>query len=103
MKLHKVVYPNPFIKRDSFFIRPSNTRLHAILNEIMYHFCEKRGFKMPYNVQPLRTQQEINDFLFCLRRNKNADQVRKIHDNKNMTKEKFAGFKCLTIYRSSAN
>ena len=29
---------------------------------------------MPYNVQPLRTQQEINDFLFCLRRNKNADR-----------------------------
>ncbi len=27
---------------------------------------------MTYNVQPLRTQQEINDFLFCLRRNKNA-------------------------------
>ncbi|MGM8173871.1 tyrosine-type recombinase/integrase, partial [Enterococcus faecalis] len=23
---------------------------------------------MSYNVQPLRTQQEINDFLFCLRR-----------------------------------
>ena len=29
---------------------------------------------MSYNVQPLRTQQEINDFLFCLRRNKNADR-----------------------------
>ena len=28
--------------------------------------------KMTYNVQPLRSQQEINDFLFCLRRNKNA-------------------------------
>ncbi|MGJ0945295.1 tyrosine-type recombinase/integrase, partial [Enterococcus faecalis] len=28
---------------------------------------------MSYNVQPLRTQQEINDFLFCLRRNKNAE------------------------------
>ena len=27
---------------------------------------------MTYNVQPLRTQQEINDFLFCLRRQKNA-------------------------------
>lgn len=27
---------------------------------------------MSYNVQPLRTQQEINNFLFCLRRNKNA-------------------------------
>ena len=27
---------------------------------------------MTYNVQPLRTQQEINDFLFGLRRNKNA-------------------------------
>ena len=27
---------------------------------------------MTYNVQPLRSQQEINDFLFCLRRNKNA-------------------------------
>ncbi|MCD5011988.1 integrase, partial [Enterococcus durans] len=26
---------------------------------------------MGYNVQPLRSQQEINDFLFCLRRNKN--------------------------------
>ncbi len=29
---------------------------------------------MTYNVQPLRTQQEINDFLFCLRRNKNANR-----------------------------
>ena len=29
---------------------------------------------MSYNVQPLRTRQEINDFLFCLRRNKNADR-----------------------------
>ena len=29
---------------------------------------------MTYNVQPLRTQQEINDFLFCLRRNKNAER-----------------------------
>ena len=29
---------------------------------------------MPYNVQPLRSQQEINDFLFCLRRNKNAER-----------------------------
>ena len=29
---------------------------------------------MSYNVQPLRTQQEINDFLFCLRRNKNAER-----------------------------
>ena len=29
---------------------------------------------MSYNVQPLRTQQEINDFLFCLRRNKNANR-----------------------------
>ncbi|MDN6254742.1 MAG: integrase, partial [Tetragenococcus koreensis] len=28
---------------------------------------------MGYNVQPLRLQQEINDFLFCLRRNKNAE------------------------------
>lgn len=27
---------------------------------------------MSYNVQPLRMQQEINDFLFCLRRNNNA-------------------------------
>ncbi|MCA9767164.1 MAG: tyrosine-type recombinase/integrase, partial [Carnobacterium sp.] len=27
---------------------------------------------MSYNVQPLRTQHEINDFLFGLRRNKNA-------------------------------
>lgn len=29
---------------------------------------------MSYNVQPLRTQQEINDFLFCLRRNKNVER-----------------------------
>ena len=29
---------------------------------------------MGYNVQPLRSQQEINDFLFCLRRNKNAER-----------------------------
>ncbi|MDN6423523.1 MAG: integrase, partial [Tetragenococcus koreensis] len=28
---------------------------------------------MTYNVQPLRTQQEINDFLFCLRRNQHAE------------------------------
>ncbi|OJF96162.1 hypothetical protein AX762_05360 [Alkalibacterium sp. 20] len=27
---------------------------------------------MSYNVQPLRTQHKINDFLFRLRRNKNA-------------------------------
>lgn len=27
---------------------------------------------MTYNVQPLRTENEINDFLFCLRRNKNV-------------------------------
>ena len=31
-------------------------------------------FSMTYNVQPLRTQQEINDFLFCLRRNQNAER-----------------------------
>lgn len=38
--------------------------------------CFVRGetISMSYNVQPLRTQQEINDFLFCLRRNKNADR-----------------------------
>src|SRR5699024_5329374 len=29
---------------------------------------------MTYNFQPLRTQQEINDFLFCLRRNQNAER-----------------------------
>ena len=29
---------------------------------------------MGYNVQPLRSQQEINDILFCLRRNKNAER-----------------------------
>ena len=29
---------------------------------------------MTYNVQPLRTQQEINDFLFCLRRNQHAER-----------------------------
>ncbi|MEG0553561.1 MAG: integrase, partial [Carnobacterium sp.] len=27
---------------------------------------------MSYNVQPLRTQQEINNFLFCLRCDKNT-------------------------------
>lgn len=45
-------------------------------------YCMKSGicfvkgahFSMPYNVQPLRSQQEINDFLFCLRRNKNAER-----------------------------
>lgn len=38
--------------------------------------CFVRGetSSMSYNVQPLRTQQEINDFLFCLRRNKNAER-----------------------------
>ena len=38
--------------------------------------CFVRGetISMSYNVQPLRTQQEINDFLFCLRRNKNAER-----------------------------
>jgi integrase len=35
-------------------------------------FVRGEGFSMPYNVQPLRPQQEINDFLFGLRRNKNA-------------------------------
>lgn len=35
-------------------------------------FVRGEGFSMPYNVQPLRTQHEINDFLFGLRRNKNA-------------------------------
>ena len=29
---------------------------------------------MTYNVQPLRTETEISDFLFCLRRNKNASR-----------------------------
>lgn len=38
--------------------------------------CFVRGetISMSYNVQPLRTQQEINDFLFCLRRNENAER-----------------------------
>lgn len=38
--------------------------------------CFMRGetISMSYNLQPLRTQQEINDFLFCLRRNKNAER-----------------------------
>ena len=35
-------------------------------------FVRGEGFLMSYNVQPLRTQHEINDFLFGLRRNKNA-------------------------------
>lgn len=30
------------------------------------------NFSMNYNIQPLRTHHEINDFLFGLRRNKNA-------------------------------
>lgn len=37
-------------------------------------FVRGETSSMSYNVQPLRTQQEINDFLFCLRRNKNADR-----------------------------
>lgn len=37
-------------------------------------FVRGETISMSYNVQPLRTQQEINDFLFCLRRNKNADR-----------------------------
>ena len=37
-------------------------------------FLRGEPFSMTYNVQPLRTQQEINDFLFCLRRNKNANR-----------------------------
>ena len=37
-------------------------------------FVKGARFSMPYNVQPLRSQQEINDFLFCLRRNKNAER-----------------------------
>lgn len=37
-------------------------------------FLRGEPFSMTYNVQPLRTQQEINDFLFCLRRNKNAER-----------------------------
>ena len=36
---------------------------------------------MGYNVQPLRSQHEINDFLFCLRRNKNAVCVCPISSN----------------------
>lgn len=35
---------------------------------------EGEPLKMTYNVQPLRTQQEINDFLFCLRRNQHAER-----------------------------
>ena len=38
-------------------------------------FLRGEPFSMTYNVQPLRTQQEINDFLFCLRRNKNAERA----------------------------
>lgn len=37
-------------------------------------FVRGETISMSYNVQPLRTQQEINDFLFCLRRNKNANR-----------------------------
>lgn len=37
-------------------------------------FVRGESISMSYNVQPLRTQQEINDFLFCLRRNKNAER-----------------------------
>jgi len=37
-------------------------------------FVRGETISMSYNVQPLRTQQEINDFLFCLRRNKNAER-----------------------------
>ena len=37
-------------------------------------FLRGEPFSITYNVQPLRTQQEINDFLFCLRRNKNANR-----------------------------
>lgn len=37
-------------------------------------FVRGEHISMSYNVQPLRTQQEINDFLFCLRRNKNAER-----------------------------
>ena len=37
-------------------------------------FVRAETISMSYNVQPLRTQQEINDFLFCLRRNKNAER-----------------------------
>ena len=37
-------------------------------------FVRGETILMSYNVQPLRTQQEINDFLFCLRRNKNAER-----------------------------
>ena len=37
-------------------------------------FVRGECFSMSYNVQPLRSQQEINDFLFCLRRNKNAER-----------------------------
>ena len=40
----------------------------------MYLFCERRGLLNELQRQPLRTQQEINDFLFCLRRNKNTER-----------------------------
>lgn len=38
--------------------------------------CFVRGeiFSRSYNVQALRTHQEISDSLFCLRRNKNAER-----------------------------
>lgn len=45
-----------------------NERNHVSL------FLRGEPFSMTYNVQPLRTQQEINDFLFCLLRNKNANR-----------------------------
>ena len=38
------------------------------------HFVKGARFSIPYNLQPLRSQQEITDFLFCLRRNKNAER-----------------------------
>ena len=37
-------------------------------------FVRGESISMTYNVQPLRTQQEINDFLFCLRRNQHAER-----------------------------
>ncbi|ALV22466.1 hypothetical protein NY10_1873 [Carnobacterium antarcticum] len=37
----------------------------------MYFFVRRDVHLMSDIVQPLRTQQETNHFLFCLRRNKN--------------------------------
>jgi len=56
-----------------FLFWSSNTRWHDRLNESLYHFCKRRGLFNELQCQTITSQQEINDFLFGLRRNKKCE------------------------------